>query len=212
MKFSALFILLIFHLNAFSQDEIMTADSQSLSVRIVGEEKKSVSFYLLNDPDKTIQSLEKKKIDKIKYEKPQKTENIIVITDDSRSDRELFSYVVSYLIESGYEIDVFDMEHSTVSVFSASGFRISAEVKNNQVRFSCYVREKTVSSSTSQTRGHIIRFTPPDEEEKKDEKYPGEKRMTADTKEFSALDEICRKYLLTNKGSLEYSTEWSRQL
>jgi hypothetical protein len=31
--------------------------------------------------------------------------------------------------------------------------------------------------------------------------------MVAETKEFKALDELCRKYLLNNRGSLEYQTQ-----
>jgi hypothetical protein len=207
MKILTTFLLMVFSLNAFSQDEIITKNDEKLTVRIVSEEKKEVSFYLVDDPGKSIQTLDKKTIDKIRYEKPAYTSNTIAITDNSRSDKDLFSHLVSFLIESGYELDVFDMEHSRVSALSGDGFRISAEIKDNQAFFSCYVREKEGSSSTTQETGHIIRFREPGDEEVKKEIYPGEKRMGAETKEFKALDEICRKYLLNNKGSLEYVTD-----
>lgn len=209
MKITGFILLLmaIFHLDANCQDEIITKNDEKLTVRIVSEEKKEVSYYLIGDPGKSIQTLDKKMIDKIRYEKPSYTSNSIVITDNSRSGRDLFSHLVSFLIESGYELAVFDMEHSRVSALSSNGFRISAEIKDNKAFFSCYVQHKEGSSSPTQETGHTIRFSNPNDEEKKEEIYPGEKRMGAETKEFKTLDEICRKYLLKNKGSLEYVTD-----
>jgi protease II len=212
MKTAGIILLVILQLNAFCQDEIITENDETLTVRIVNEEKKSVSFYLADDQEKVIQTMLKKSVDKIRYEKPAYTANTIAIMDDSRSGRDLFSHVVSFLIESGYELDVFDMEHSRVSALSAQGWRISVEIKDNQALFSCYTREKTVSSSTSQTKGHVIRFREPDEEEKKEILYPGEIRMVAEAKEFKAMDEICRRYLQNNKGSLDYRTDPSRSV
>jgi hypothetical protein len=207
MKFLTITILLFFQLPAFSQDEIITKDNETKQVRVVSEENKSVNFYFLNDPDKTIHRMEKKNIKKIKYDTPLSVMDAIVITDDSLNGEDLFSHVVSYLIESGYEMNTFDMEHSTVSVFTQANFRLSVEIDGNRALFSGFIPEKKDPSIPSQSERNVIRLVPRDEKKPGDVKYPGEERIDATDGTFKEMDRICRNYLMNNKGSLIYIKE-----
>jgi hypothetical protein len=207
MKISASFILLIFPLISYSQDHIITKESETLTVRIVREEKKSVIFFLTGEQDQSIQKLDKKQIKRIKYEDPPNSTNTIVIVDDSLKGKDLFSNITSYLIESGYELGTFDIEHLTVSAFTSSGTRISAEVEDKEVRFSLFEPELDENNPPSQSERNVIRLAPPDQKEEVVEKYPGEERLKAGSGSFRELDRVCRNYLLTNKGKLKYMTE-----
>ncbi len=207
MKLFGVTILLIFYFPAISQDEIITRDDETKQVRIVSEEKKIVSFYLVNDPEKSIQQLEKKEIKKIKYDTPLSVMNAVVITDDSLGGEDLFSHIVSYLIESGFEMNTFDMEHSTVSVFTSSNFRLSVEIDGNRALFSGYVPEKKDPTIPSQSERNVIRLVPRDEKEPGEIKYPGEEIINAADSQFKEIDRICRNYLMHNKGLLNYIHE-----
>lgn len=204
MKLLGVLVLLILHLQAYSQDEIITRENKTREVRIVSEEKKWVNFYFLDDLNKTIQRVETKNIKKIKYESPPIVTNTIQIIDDSLEDKDLFSNVVSYLIETGYELNTFDMEHMTASVLTSSNFRISAEIEDHKAVFSGYSTQKKVSSTPSQSERNVIRLEPREKKEEGKEKYPGEERIDAGNGRFKEMDAICRKYLMNNKGSLKY--------
>lgn len=207
MKFILVIILLIFYLPALSQDEIITKNDETKQARIVREEKKIVFYYLVDDPEKSIHQLEKKEIKKIKYDTPMSAVNTIVITDDSLEGEELFSHIVSYLIESGYEMNTFDMEHSRVSVFTLPNLRLSAEIEDNQALFSGYIPEKKEPNIPSQSERNVIRLAPRNEKVPEEAKYPGEEIIDASSGQFKELDRICRNYLMYNKGSLDYKKE-----
>jgi hypothetical protein len=207
MKLLIFILLLIFYFPAFSQDEIITKDSKTLKVRIVSEEKKQVIFYEIDDPEKSIQQLEKKEIKKIRYDTPLSGMNEIVITDDSLAGEDLFSHIVSYLIDTGYELNTFDMEHSTVSVLTSAYFRLSVEIDGNKAFFSGFIPEVKDPSIPSQSERNVIRLVPRDEKASREVKYPGEQKIDALDRGFKEMDQICRKYLMKNKGSLEYLKE-----
>lgn len=207
MRFLVLIILLIFRFPAFSQDEIITRDNETRKVRVVREEKKGIEYYLIDDPDKTIRRMEKKEIKKIKYDTPLSAINTIVITDDSLNGEDLFSHLVSFLINAGYELNTFDMEHSTVSVLTSTNFRLSAEVEGNQAFFSGYTPEEKDQSIPSQSERNVIRLVPREEKEPGEEKYQGEKIIDVTDRRFKEVDWICRNYLAQNKGSLKYIRE-----
>jgi hypothetical protein len=207
MKFLIAIILLIFYFPAISQDEIIPKDDETKRVRIVREEKKIVFYYLVDDPEKSILQLEKKEIKKIKYDTPMSVMNTVVITDDSLDGEDLFSHIVSYLIESGYEMSTFDMENSRVSVFILPNFRLSVEIEDNQALFSGYIPEKKETNIPSQSERNVIRLAPRDEKEPEEAKYPGEEIIDAASGQFKELDRICRNYLMYNEGSLDYIKE-----
>jgi len=207
MKILGLLILLIFRFPAFSQDEIITKDNETRKVRVVREEKKGIDYYLFEDPDKTIRQMEKKEIKKIKYDTPLTAMNTIVITDDSLNGEDLFSHVVSYLISAGYELNTFDMEHSTVSMLTSANFRLSVEVEGNQAFFSAYIPQEKDPGIPSQSERNVIRLVPREEKEPGEEKYQGEEIIDAMDRRFKEVDWICRNYLAQNKGSLKYIKE-----
>ena len=207
MKFILIIILVTFYFPVLSQDEIITRDGEVKRVRIVREEKKIVFYYLVDDPEKSIHQLEKKEIKKTKYDTPISVVNTVVITDDSLEGEELFSHIVSYLIESGYEMNTFDMEHSRVSVYILPNFRLSAEIEDNQALFSVYTPEKKEPNIPSQSERNVIRLVPRNEKDPEEEKYPGEEIIDATSGQFKELDRICRNYLMYNKGSLDYKKE-----
>ncbi len=207
MKFSLLFVLVIFKLNVYCQDQILTKDNVTYFCRIVQEEKKSVAYYLLDDTKKIIQFLDKKSIKKIKYEKPSSQINTVVIVHDSVNNKDLFSTVVSYLINSGYEIKTFDKDLLLASALFQSKFRISVEVDDHFARFSCYILEEEEDTNPTHSTSHVIRFSTPDNKDPKEEKYPGEEIDYAGGKAFKEMDKICRLYLMDNKGRLVYESE-----
>jgi len=207
MKFLYFFILMISQLIAYSQDQIITKDKDTYLVRVVQEEKKSVTFYLLSDTSRTIQSLDKKNIKNIKYERPSIQNNTIVITDDLSDARDLFSNVVSYFINSGFEIKTFDKDLLTASALFNTNFRISVDVENHNAHFSCYISEEEDNTRPSQSKSNVIKFAPSENKDSKDEKYPGEDRDNAGGRAFKEMDKICRLYLKENKGTLIYETE-----
>jgi hypothetical protein len=207
MKITGIIILMILSFRTFSQDQIITKDNETLSVRIVLEEKKWVKFYLIGNADKNIREMDKKNIRKIKYEKPPKNINTILIVDDSLENKDLFSHFTSYLIESGFELGTFDMEHLSVSAITSSDKRISVEVKGHDGYFSIYQTNIEVEDAPSQSKYNVIRLAPADKKEEAEEKFPGEEKMDAGNTAFKELDRVCRNYLIKNKGILKYMSE-----
>jgi hypothetical protein len=207
MKITGIIILTILSIRTFSQDQIITKDNETLLVRIVLEEKKLIKFYLIGNADKNIQEMDKKSIKKIKYEKPSSKINTILITDDSLENKDLFSHITSYLIESGFELGTFDMEHLSVSALTSSNRRISVEVKGHDGYFSIYQTKKEVEDPPSQSKSNVIRLAPAEKKEDAEEKYPGEEQVDAGNTAFKELDRVCRNYLIKNKGTLKYMTE-----
>jgi len=207
MKYSVLLFLFVLPVISYSQDQIFTKNEETLSVRILSEDKKSVFFYLFNEAGKKVQELDKKKIKRIKYEKPSSTVNSIRIVDDSLENKDLFSHVTAYLIYSGFEIATFDIEHLTVSALASQDIRISVEVDDHNANFSIYKIRKETSIAPSQSDGYTIRLAPSETKEPGEEKYPGEEQAGAGDSFFKDLDRVCRNYLMNNRGSLAYIKE-----
>ena len=124
--------------------------------------------------------------------------NTIVIVDDSLNHKDLFSNVVSYFINSGFEIKTFDKDLLTASALFDKNYRISVDVDNKNAKFNCYISEDEDNTRPSQSKSNVIQLSPSDNKDLK-EKYPGENRDNAGGRAFSEMDKICRLYLKENK-------------
>lgn len=193
---------------ADAQDQIQTKDKQILEVRVIEEGKKETQYYNWNDPAKVVSKIPRKRVRKIHYEEPAQGTKVIVIQHDKLSGKGFFSDLTSYLLQSGYQLEKFDTDRLMVISGEKSGHRLSFQIDENNAYFSCYENtsadeEKSFSSGAE----NVIQLQSPDRPDDTLEGFPKYARMKSGTRAFSAMDEICRKYLLHDKASLSYRRE-----
>lgn len=191
-----LFIFISFELKG--QDMIIDKDNNTTEVRILKAEKKIIYYNLFGDPQKELLSIEKKDIKKIKYEKPPKKSNGILIKDDSLSGEDLMINVFQFLYQMGYEIEDFSNEFLIVNTKYLDDHRITVEIVENEALFVFYYEFEVRTTYNRPINDNFVYGK---------KQNPGEYRGDSSNGPFKNIDEVCRNYLMTNKGTLRYIQE-----
>ncbi len=208
MKYIFLLLLLLMVRFGISQDQILTKAGETLQVRVLQEEKKTVSCYDWNDPLKKIRHLDKKMIKKIRYEEPPHNTGSIAVRHDQLSGKNLYADVTAYLLQSGYELEKLDIDALKVITKKKANHRLVVKIDDHQALFSCY-KEIQNSSEKSFSTGaeNVIRLQAPDKPEPQLDEFPGEEKVSVKDKSFGTMEKVCRNYLLNDKGTLEFVSD-----
>ncbi len=193
-----IWLLFISHpLCSLAQDIIETKDDSTIQVRIVQEEKKEVHFYPFHGTDRSLSTLSKDQVKKVSYEEIPRNTNTILIESDSLQGEDLFASVTRYLLQSGYAIGVFNKDALIVETDYSKKQRVSLDVNGDTIIFNSFYTEAEV------------KYPPVDQKNTVWGKVstPEEKRVTARHRSFRRLDELCRKYLMINKGRIYYTQD-----
>ena len=208
MRFYLLSILIVLSSGVRSQDTIVKKDKEEITCRIVSEEKKSVLYYSWNDTNFRLQEIDKKEVKKIRWEDPPPETDRIIIRHTSLSGKDFFSDITSYLLQNGYQIERFDTDLLKVITKISVRHRIIVDINENSAEFTCFhgdaeSKEEQFSTGAKNT----IRLSPKQVSGDESEDFPGEVISYAGEKEFKAMDKICRKYLVSNKGVMNYDSD-----
>jgi hypothetical protein len=196
MKNQVLVLIMLIHVPVFSQDIIILKDKGEISARIVQEDKEYVQYMQEGSTGKILKQLSADQVKKVKYEKVNKTANLIEIVHDSLENEYFLNDVISHLIESGYIIEEFDNKYFTVSTQYVNNDRLTVEIKDNKAAFRCFQmgREDEVYPNVTATLAYGQK------------PKPGEHTGTPGTTAFKKLDIFCRSYLKDGKSTMEYKT------
>lgn len=208
-KLTVLIGMMMLQLSAFSQDHIITRDKEDLLVRVLKEEKKDIAYYDWNDPSKAIKHISSREVKKINYELPPQGTDLIILRIDSLTGRDLFSDILSYLIQDGYEIERFYKDDLKATTKFKENHRITVEVEGNEAHFiGNGKKDKEVEFIPAPETGTkaTIQLADPSKSDVEKE-FPGEKRARWGGTAFKEIDQVCRNYLMKHHGSLYYGME-----
>lgn len=180
------------------QDLITTKDGRTFQTRILKTEKKIIYYNLFDDSDRELRSLDKRDIKKIKYEKRPKLTNGILVKDDSLSGEDLMTHIFRYLLQSGYEIEDFNNKNLLVNTKYLDDHRITVEITEDEALFVFYYKFTTEFTYNNPTNDHFVFGK---------QENPGEYQGDTSNGPFKEMDALCRSYLMTSKGTLEYIVE-----
>jgi hypothetical protein len=181
-----------------AQDMILLKDKSTISVRVIQEDKESVTYILQDNSNRLIKQIEGSKVKKVKYERIPKSVNVIIIQHDSLSNELLLNDLIGHLIVSGYTIEEFDNDYYTVSTPWKSNKRLNAQIVENEAFFRCFHREGDDAIYPHATAKVTFGIEP----------KPDEKRGAAGSTAFKDLDEFCRTYLKNGEATLRYYSEY----
>lgn len=198
MKRLYLFTCMLIPLMVCGQDMIVLNDKNTISVRVVKEDKESVEYILQGDPDKKVNKLTKGEFKKVKYEKRPNSTNLIKIVHDSLVNEFFLNDVINQFIEAGYMIESFDNKYYTVSTNTVNQERFTAEIVGNTANFRCFYFPPESEDYPPNAAARVVWGIKPE---------PGEKVGTQGSAAFKKLDAFCRAYLKNGRCSMEYSTE-----